>query len=166
MMSDACRELRATLGAVALGGAEPGEEVVLRAHIDGCAECRAELRELMSVAAALPFADPSHVVGGLTQPPPALATRILGRLAAERSARRARMRRRVATATATAAAIAAALLAFVLIVPGNSPSGTRGVFASQSGARPPPTLPARAAGTELVFRRSALHEGHYYWPWL
>src|SRR5882762_1109878 len=106
-MSDACREMRAALGAVALGGADPAEALALRAHLDGCAECRAELRELTSVAAALPLADPARTTGGLPQPPTALAKRVLGRVAAERTARRTRTRRRVAVAAATSAAIAA-----------------------------------------------------------
>src|SRR5207253_10219509 len=125
MTSDACRELRAALGAVALGGADPAETLALRAHLDGCPECRAELRELTSIAAALPLADPARAAGGLTQPPPALAKRVLGRVAPARSARRTRARRRFALVASTSAAIAAAVVAFVLIVPGGAPSGRR-----------------------------------------
>jgi len=55
--------MRAAMGSVALGGTEPAETLALRAHLDGCAECRAELRELTSVAAALPFADPARDAG-------------------------------------------------------------------------------------------------------
>ncbi|HEY5171435.1 MAG TPA: zf-HC2 domain-containing protein [Acidimicrobiia bacterium] len=170
MTSDACRELRATLGAVALGGADPAEALALRAHLDGCAECRAELRELTSVAAALPFADPSRDAGGLAQPPPALGTHVVGRLSdertARRAARRARMRRRVAAAAATAVAIAAAVVAFVLVVPGSSSPGTRIVFASRSGVSAAATLRAGAAGTQVAFHVSGLHDGDYYWLWL
>ena len=96
MTSDACRELRAALGAVALGGADPAEALALRAHLDGCPECRAELRELTSVAAALPLADPWRARGGLSQPPPTLAKRVLGRVAAERTARRRASSRAIA----------------------------------------------------------------------
>src|ERR1700704_1119314 len=105
MTSDACRELRAALGAVALGGADPAETLALHAHLDGCPDCRAELRELTSVAAALPLADLAHVTDDLPQPPAALATRVLGRISTERTARRTRARRRIAAAAATAAAI-------------------------------------------------------------
>jgi hypothetical protein len=166
MTSDVCRELRATLGAVALGGADPAEELALRAHLDGCAECRAELRELTSVAAALPLVDPSHLSETLLQPPPALAKRVLGRLEAERTARRTRTRRRIAVAAATAAVIAAAILAFVLVVPSHSPSGTRIVFASATGVSAAATLRPRAAGTEVTFHVTGLHQGDYYWLWL
>ncbi|MDQ1457265.1 MAG: hypothetical protein QOH28_2885 [Actinomycetota bacterium] len=166
MTSDACRELRAALGAVALGGADPAEALALRAHLDGCAECRAELRELTSVAAALPLADPSRAKGGPTQPPSALAKRVLGRVAAERTARRTRARRRIAAVAATSAAIAAAIVAFVLIVPGNSPSGSRVVFAPHAGVSAAATLRSRPAGTEVAFHVSGLDRGDTYWLWL
>ena len=166
MTSDACRELRAALGAVALGGADPSEALALRAHLDGCAECRAELRELTSVAAALPLADPSRAKGGLTQPSSVLAKRVLGRVAAERTARRIRARRRVAAVTATSAAIAAAVVAFVLIVPGNAPSGNRVVFAPHEGVSAAATLRSLPAGTEVAFHVSGLDRGDTYWLWL
>ena len=166
MTSDACRELRAALGAVALGGADPSEALALRAHLDGCAECRAELRELTSVAAALPLADPSRAKGGLNEPPSVLAKRVLGRVAAERTARRIRARRRVAAATAPSAAIAAAVVAFVLIVPGNAPSGSRVVFAPREGVSAAATLRSRPAGTEVAFHVTGLDRGDSYWLWL
>jgi hypothetical protein len=166
MMSDSCRELRAALGAVALGGADPSEELALRAHLDGCADCRAELRELTSVAAALPLADPSRLMGGLSQPSDALAKRVLGRVAAERTARRTRTRRRVAVVAATATAIAAAIIALVLVVPANSPSGTKVVFPARSGVTAAATLRPADGGTEVAFHVSGLHQGDYYWLWL
>ena len=167
MTSDQCRELRAALGAVALGGADPAEELALRAHLDGCAECRAELRELASVAAALPLVDPANLTSGLPQPAPSLAERVLGRVAAERTTRRARNRRRLAGAGAGLAAIAAAIVAIVLLVPGGgSTSGTRVVFASRSGVSAAATLRPRASGTEVAFHVSGLHDGDYYWLWL
>jgi hypothetical protein len=166
MTSDACRALRATLGAVALGGADEAETVALRAHLDGCAECRDELRELTSVAAALPLADPSRAASAPTPPPAALAQRVIDRVAAERTARRTRTRRRVAAIAATAAAIAAAVVAFVLIVPGSSPSGRRVVFASNAGVTATATLHAHAAGTEVALHVSGLEQGDAYWLWL
>lgn len=170
MTSDACREMRATMGAVALGGADPAEALALRAHLDGCAECRAELRELTSVAAALPFADPARDAGGLAQPPPTLGKHVVARLSDERTARlaarRARTRRRVAAVTATALAIAAAVIAFALVVPDSSSPGTRVVFASQAGVSAAATLRESTAGTEVAFHVSGLHDGDYYWLWL
>jgi anti-sigma factor RsiW len=166
MTSDACRELRAALGAVALGGADPAEALALRAHLDGCPECRAELRELTSVAAALPLADPWRARGGLSQPPPTLAKRVLGRVAAERTARRTRARRRFALVASTSAAIAAAVVAFVLLVPGSTASGSRVVFAPRAGVSATATLHSRAAGTEVAFHVAGLDRGDDYWLWL
>ena len=154
------------MGAVALGGADPAEELALRAHLDGCAECRAELRELTSVAAALPLADPAHITGGLPQPSSALGPRVLGRVAAERTARRARTRRRFVGAGAGVAAIAAAIVGILLLLPSSTPSGTRVVFASKSGVSAAATLRPRASGTEVAFHVSGLHDGEYYWLWL
>jgi hypothetical protein len=158
--------MRPILGAYALGNADPAEALALRAHLEGCADCRAELRELQSVAAALPLADPTRVIGGLTQPSPALAKRVLGRVAAERTARRTRTRRRIVGAAATATAIAAAIIALVLVVPASSPSGTKVVFPGHSGVVAAATLRSNAAGTEVAFRVSGLHQGDYYWLWL
>src|SRR3954454_6205401 len=110
MTSEACRELRATLGAVALGRAEPAETLALEAHLDGGAECRAELRELTSVAQALPLADPSHIASDVPQPSAEVGRLVLGRLPAFRPARRTRTRRRFAIAAAAVTAIAAAVV--------------------------------------------------------
>jgi len=165
-MSDVCRELRATLGAVALGNADAAETLALNAHLDGCAECRAELRELTSVADALRLADLAHLDDGPVQPPTALAAHVLDRVAAERTARRSRSRRRIAVAAATAAAIAAALVAFALVVPDNSPAGTKVVFSARPGVTASATLHSHAAGTEVAFHVAGLHDGSYYWLWL
>jgi hypothetical protein len=166
MTSDACRELRSALGAFALANADPAEAIALQAHLDGCAGCRAELRALESVAAALTLADPARVMGEVPQPSAALATRVLDRVAVERDARRTRTRRRIALAAATVTAIAAAILALVLVVPGNSPGGTRVVFPTTAGVSASATLHSRAAGTEVAFRVSGLHVGDYYWLWV
>jgi hypothetical protein len=171
MTSDPCRELRGALGAVALGNADEAEHVALRAHLDGCAECRAELRELTSVAAALPLADPARVAdvtsSGLVQPPPTLAKRVLGRVTAERFARRTRRRRRVGLAAAAATAIAAAIVAFALVVPDGSPTGTHvALTAKEAGVTAEATLRGRNAGTEVAFHVAGLHQGEYYWLWV
>ncbi len=166
MTSDACRELRSTLGAFALGRADPEEALPLRAHLDGCAECRTELRELASVAAALPLADPERVLGGAPRPSAALAARVSDRVAVERDARRTRTRRRVAVAAATATAIAAAMIVLVLVVPENSPGGTRVVFPTTAGVSAAATLRSRSAGTEVAFHVAGLHDGEYYWLWV
>ena len=45
-MTDGHRELREQLGSYALGHLPDGEALALRAHLDGCAACRADLADL------------------------------------------------------------------------------------------------------------------------
>jgi len=157
--------MRPVLGAAALGGLEPAEEIALRAHLDGCAECRAELRELTSVARALPFADPSRVASR-TEPPAALEEAVRGRLEHERSVRRAHRRRRAAIgAAASLAAVAAALILF-LAWPAPSPGGTHVVFPTTGAVTARAVLRAKPAGTQVEFHESGLASGRYYWLWL
>ena len=40
------------------------------------------------------------------------------------------------------------------------------MFASKAGVSAAATLRPRAAGTEVAFHVSGLHEGEYYWLWL
>lgn len=68
---DGHRELRELLGSYASGHLPGAEADRVRAHLDGCAECRAELDGLVSVARALrgvdvsSFTDPAPVPPGL-----------------------------------------------------------------------------------------------------
>ncbi|OMQ14098.1 anti-sigma factor, partial [Modestobacter sp. VKM Ac-2676] len=45
--------MREQLGVYALGAGSSDERAVVRAHLEGCAACRAELAELTPVAARL-----------------------------------------------------------------------------------------------------------------
>lgn len=72
------RALREMLGAYALGGLTGAESTALRAHLDGCPACRAELDELRPVAAALAAVDPA-VLDDTPLPPLGLADRIVAR---------------------------------------------------------------------------------------
>jgi hypothetical protein len=164
-MSEACREWRATLGAAALGGTDPAEDVALRAHLDGCAECRAELRELTSVARMLPLTNPDALPDALPQPPGALTDRVLDSVARERENRTRRNRRRIVAAAGTALLAAAAIIAVVMFVPGSS-SGTKVVFPTEHGVSANATLHARPAGTEVAFHVQGLQPGDYYWLWV
>ncbi len=147
MTSEACREMR---GQSRRSRARQCRSRARRwrcsAHLDGCAECRAEFRELAVGRGCAParrpvashrwaLAAPAGVGGSGARPR-------FGR--AWRCAVGSRTRRRVAVAAATVTAIAAALLAFVLVVPGSSPAGTQVVFASHNGSHRDATLaPAR-----------------------
>jgi hypothetical protein len=163
-MSDSCRDYRAALGAAALGDTEPAEHVALQAHLDGCADCRAELRELTAVANALPLADPERLE---LRPEPArdLGTRVLDRLAHERERKRARRRQRALVAIAAVLMVVVAAAAFVVFRPESSPAGTSVTFPTTDGVNGDATLRSTAAGTEVTLRVSGLPKG-YYWLWL
>jgi hypothetical protein len=166
MTSERCREWRAHLGAAALGRIDPADDLALRAHLDGCAECRAELRELTSVARALPKADLSHI-SAVVEPAPELGIQVRSRLAAQRSEKRAHTRRRVVGALAIAAAVIVALTTFALVRP-TSASGERVTLSSPvHGVSATATLRARDAGTQVSFHVSGLgDDGDVYWLWL
>jgi predicted anti-sigma-YlaC factor YlaD len=166
MMSDACRDYRAALGAAALGGLEPAEQLALQAHLDGCPACRAELRDLSSVAAALPLADPNRLA---LRPEPArdLGARVLDRVAYERDRKQKRRRQRVLVAIAAVLAVVLALGAYLSLHNDNGAGeGTRVVFPASAGVSGTATLRARAAGTEVSMHVSGLPAGEYYWLWL
>lgn len=90
--SSAHRELRELLGAYALGGLPEDTRAGLRAHVDGCPACRAELAEIAPLAEALRLVDPD-ALNVVPVPPPDLGDRILDRILAERGVTQARARR-------------------------------------------------------------------------
>ncbi|MGC1165124.1 MAG: zf-HC2 domain-containing protein, partial [Solirubrobacterales bacterium] len=68
MKTEGCRDWRLLLGAYALGDLSAGERAGLEAHLEGCAECRAEADTLDSVARLLPLADPDRFSRPAPQP--------------------------------------------------------------------------------------------------
>jgi hypothetical protein len=165
MMSEACREFRPLLGAAVLGGLDPSEDIALQAHLDGCRECRAEMRDLEAVGRALPLADIARIDDRI-EPSKGLGQRVLARVAEERAVRRRRHRRSVAIGAAIVAAAAAVMIALALTLPSDSPSGTRVAFPETDGVRAHAILRGRAAGTEVAFHGEGLRAGEAYWLWL
>lgn len=99
------RELRELLGSFALGHLDAAERDRLQAHLDGCANCRAELDELRSVREHLDLVDPS-VIGASAAPSPQLGERIQDVLELEdRRAARDRRRRSASLVLGAAAAV-------------------------------------------------------------
>jgi hypothetical protein len=166
MMSDACREMRAALGAAALSGLDAADDPALRAHLDGCAECRAELRELSSVARALPLADPRRGVEAPAEPPPGLGDRVRDRLAQERNGHRNRARRRTLLAVAAALVAVLAVVATVVALRDANENTTQVTFPTTAGASGRARLYARETGTEVALHVRGLHDGDAYWLWL
>src|ERR1700760_2775827 len=93
MRTDEDRDLRLSLGAYALGDLPADERAAIAAHLEGCPECRTELRSLEGVAAILPLADPARIEEPAVRPPADLGARIEAQIASE-SAREDRTRRR------------------------------------------------------------------------
>jgi predicted anti-sigma-YlaC factor YlaD len=165
--TDPCRDWRGALGAAALGRIDPAEELALRAHLDGCAGCRDELRDLTAVARALDAVPVENVVSAPAEPPSALGGRVLARVAEERDARRTRRVRRYAAAATAFTAAAAAVIALVLVLGGGGSSpGTRVVLVSTLGATGSATLHSDSLGTEVEMQVAGLRPGHYYWAWI
>jgi anti-sigma factor RsiW len=98
------RTIRESLGAYVLGHLDDDGVVALHAHLDGCADCRAEVAELGTVVPALRGVDPSALDATPT-PPPDLGDRVLEQARAEG---RPRARRRAMLVAAGAVAIALA----------------------------------------------------------
>jgi hypothetical protein len=168
-MLDPCRDLRGALGAAALEGIDPPDDIALRAHLDGCAACRAELRELTLVARALASVPLSVVDAAPAEPSGTLAARVMDRLARERGAARSRRVRRGLISAVASASIAAAVVAAVLVVGGgNRPAGTRVVLPAvgREQASATATLRSAPAGTEVEMKVTGLHRGDYYWLWV
>ena len=132
-----------------LGKLEPEVAVGLQAHLDGCADCRAEAAELAPLAGALAGASIDAVVDPWADQVPAqLQESVLHRLESEAADERRRTRRRVgvwATAGAAAAGIAAAI---VLVVSSASPPPAGRVVALRGA-------PGTVASITLFRRRRA-----------
>jgi hypothetical protein len=153
MKTDGCREWRHSLGAYVLGDLPPDQRAGVAAHLEGCAECRAEAESLQTVAVLLPLADPDRVERPAPQPSPELAERIATTIGGERKrGSRRRQRRRFGFALGGAMAAAAAALLAIAILPGGG-SGQpeqRVDFASlPAGITIDATLEPHAYGTEI-----------------
>jgi hypothetical protein len=154
MTADDHRDWRLSLGAYALGHLPPDERAAIAAHIEGCPECRAELRELEGVAALLPLVDPARIEEPPVRPPADLGARIEAQIAAE-SAKEGRVKRRrrlrFGLGGAVAVAAVAALLAIVVLPIGGKSSPAQEVnFALvPKGVSIHATLEPHAFGTEI-----------------
>jgi len=147
-----CRDWRDLLGAYALGHLQGAELVGLEAHLEGCAQCRAELALLAPVAQMLPHADPAQFESS-PQPPPELGARIAATIAGERQGVERRHRRRLfgGFALGGATALAAAVLAIFVLGGGGGGQPEQHVkFAAvPKGVAIDATLEPHAYGTEI-----------------
>lgn len=119
MTAELCREWRERLGALVLGQLGDDESAATEAHLEGCAECRADRDLLLPIAEVLPLADPAWL-GPAPAPPSSLGRRVARRVEAERRGK-LRRRLRIGFALGGVSTVAAAVLAVVLIG-GSSPA--------------------------------------------
>jgi hypothetical protein len=164
MRTEDHRDWKLSLGAYALGDLPADERAAVAAHLEGCAECRAELRSLEGVAALLPLADPARIEQPTARPPADLGARIEAQIAAE-SAREGRVRRRrrfrwgLGGAVATAA-VAAVLALVILPIGGESSPAQKVEFASlPKGMTIDATLEPHSFGTEIEMYVKGVRSG-------
>jgi len=167
-MSDACREWRGDIAALALDRLPADERARVLAHLDSCADCRAELRMLEHLGRAMTHADATRL-DHEPAPPPELRDRIMTRLSDERAVVRRLARRRVRRAIAAVAAVAAAILLAlgVSVMVRDSGDSDRVQFAfalpDTSGSF---ALHRNSTGTVITFTHEGLHPQDVYWLWL
>jgi hypothetical protein len=158
-MSEGCRPFREQLGPLALGHLPDPEVASVRAHVDGCADCREELRALEEAAGALALVDPELLDEPLA-PPRGLGDRIVSLVREERLLEQRRRRRRL-TGLLAAAVLAGALAAVTLGI-AHDP-GVRVLLEPQRGGLEaiPARLVERPWGTEVRLEASGLPAGRY-----
>jgi len=165
--TEACRDWRGALGAAALGVIDPVEEIGLRAHLDGCASCRAELRDLTAVGDALAAVPVTDVISAPAEPSSTLGGRVMARVARERAARHRRHIRRLAAGVGAVAAVAAAIAGLLLVVGGGSAAPATSVaMAGSPGAHATALLRSQATGTAIDVKVAGLDPHRYYWLWV
>jgi hypothetical protein len=158
MDSKSCREWRESLGAFALGHGSSEERAGIEAHLEGCAECRAEVESLVAVSRLLPHAEPAHF-GPAPLPPPELGKRIAATIGAERRSQRRQRRRRLGLGLGGAAA-AAAVAIFVLSGDGGPGPEQHVAFHSlPRGVKIAATLEPQAFGTEIHMYVKGIRSG-------
>ncbi|TQC41619.1 anti-sigma factor [Rhodococcus sp. WS4] len=156
------------LGMYALGRLDDRETVALRAHLDGCPQCRAELRGLAPVAEALSAADPDRLADPSPQPSPTLPDAIFGAVDRERGRGRQRYRRIAVAAAAAVIAVGLVTGGFVLrSVTSTTPPGQPVAFTVLSaGVEASARVENRAWGTGISLDVTGLPQGHTYNVWL
>lgn len=158
MTAEGCRRWREALGVHALGQLDEADRAALEAHLEGCAECRAEASSLAAVARILPLADPARL-GPAPEPPTDLAARVAAGIGAERRARSRRRRFRAGLAFGAAAATAAVLTILVWPGGGNEPSQRVAFTSVPPGVQISAALEPRPFGTQIRMRVSGIRSG-------
>jgi hypothetical protein len=163
MATEACREWRGEVAALALGR-EDAHASRAQAHIDGCPACRDELADLRRTAGLLALADPAHLAVE-PAPPADLATRILRQVRSE-GARARRVRRRRRTVVTFAAAACALLVAGLIVVRADGDDDLQAFTKAAPGVDGTFGLDANGQGTAVRLTHRGLDPDEVYWLWL
>lgn len=145
--ADDHRGLRELLGPFALGHLSGSEHDRVRAHLDGCAECRAELEDLLPVARALDAVDARAFTDDPAPLPPTLGEGVRRAVADARRTRDADElgRRRVETLAARRRSRTRLLGAAAALVVAAGVGGAVG----RATAPEPPAVPAEAISLQV-----------------
>lgn len=159
-------ELQESLGAYALGQLDPIEADRVRAHLDGCAACRADADEIAPVVAALAAARVQQGADAPELPADLVGMRIAAGIRAERRSSAGRFGRTAATA-AIASAAAAAVFLVGLRISAPDPAPAAPVEAVQVTRQVPGVdasagLIAHTWGIEVQLRATGLEQGARY----
>lgn len=157
------RELREMLGAFVLDGLAADEAARVRAHLETCADCRAEHDVVAPVARELARLGPA-ALGGSEPVPDELGERVAAAIAAERSADRGSGRARLGLVAAGSAAIAASVAVLVMQVTGPDPVPLEAVAVTvgRSGVVADADLVNHTWGVEIKLDASGLEAGATY----
>jgi len=155
VITDRCETFRGMIAMEVVGQLPDDERVALMAHLDGCAECRADRRDLLALGAVLPAADPSHVEE--SELPMGLEGAVLERLAAEARRDRRRRRSRYVIGSAAAAVVAAVALAVTLTLP--STQRVNVALQAPHGVHATAVLTAESWGTSLELHETGQPAG-------
>lgn len=165
---DAHRALREGLGVYALGRGDADERAAVRAHLEGCAACRAELAELTPLVGRLADVDPDRL-DDVPGPPPGLGGAVLARIAAEQArpadlADRRRRRTRMAAAVAAVGIAAAAFAVGWLVrpVPPAPPLEAVAVEVTEQGLTATADVVPHTWGVEVKLSGNGFTAGEVY----
>ena len=159
MITDHCDPFRGMIAMEVVGQLPDHERVALRAHLDGCPECRDERQDLLALAAVLPAADPDRLEQ--SRMPVRLETAVLERLRAD--GRRARRSRRTRYVVGSAAAAAVAAVASVVTLAWPSPARATVALRGTPGVHATAWLKAESWGTSLELHESGQAAGQVLW---
>ncbi len=169
MNPDDHRTLREMLGAFALGHLSAAEETAIRAHVDGCPNCRRDLTEIAPLAHELARVDLDRVFAAPT-PSPDLGHRIQVAVARERH-HRDRLARRRHVLMAAAAVLAVLFVGGVGLKIGQAVSDTPvatvriepvEVRSKLEGAQASAGVVAHTWGVEIKLEATGLRSGSPY----